>query len=473
MAIGNPYIPQQITVHLDAPDSGAQNVTVSFQDYIKNVASCEIYPTWDIAALRANIFAQISYALNRVYTEFYRAKGYPFDITSSTDIDQKFINGRNIFDNIDRLVSSIFNSYIRRKGAIEPLAAKYCNGTTVTCDGLSQWGSQRLAQNGASDIDILYNYYGRDIELVTDVPVRGLEESYPGYALSRGSTGRDVQVIQTLLNRISQNYPSIPKNKNVDGIFGEETERSVKRFQQIFNLEADGIVGHATWYKLVSIYSGIARLSELSSEGVTIFYSTLTYPDAIALGDTGEKVTILQYFLALLSEFYLTIPAVFVTGAFGKETEHSVKAAQQQFGLPETGVVDDQTWDAIYSAVKGVTDATFLNRMIFSIDTLPYGGSVLKPGDEGKQVAALQDYLNAISLVYTSIPPIEPTGVYDQATESAVIAYQKEFGFPETGEVDRETWFQITNTYKDVVSAGTTRPRQNPGVTLKLGDSDA
>ncbi|MBQ2770905.1 MAG: peptidoglycan-binding protein, partial [Clostridia bacterium] len=257
MAIGNPTIPQSITVHLGAPDAPARNVTLSFSDYIKNVASSEIYPTWEVAALRANIFAQISYALNRVYTEFYRSRGYPFDITSSTAYDQKFIEGRNIFENIDRLVSSIFDSYLRRQGFIEPLAAKYCNGTTVTCQGLSQWGSEYQARAGNSDIQILRNYYGNDIELVTDVPVRGLTESYPGFALRRGSRGREVQIVQTMLNRISQNYPSIPKNKTVDGIFGEITEQAITRFQRIFNLAPDGVVGRATWYKMVQIYTGI------------------------------------------------------------------------------------------------------------------------------------------------------------------------------------------------------------------------
>ncbi|MBQ2770958.1 MAG: peptidoglycan-binding protein [Clostridia bacterium] len=472
MAIGNPTIPQSIPVHRGAPDAPAQNVTVSFSDYIKNVASSEIYPTWEVAALRANIFAQISYALNRVYTEFYRSRGYPFDITSSTAYDQKFINGRNIFENIDRLVSSIFDSYIRRQGFVEPLAAKYCNGTTVTCQGLSQWGSEYQARAGNSDIQILKNYYGNNIELVTDVPIRGVQESYPGFALRRGSRGREVQIIQTMLNRISQNYPAIPKNKTVDGIFGEITEQGVIRFQQIFNLAADGVVGRATWYQLVQIYTGIARLSELSSEGVSIFYSTLTYPDAISLGDRGEKVTILQYFLSLLSDFYLTIPNVSVDGIFGPRTEESVKAAQQEFGLPQTGVVDGGSWDAIYSAVKGIFDVTFLNRTIFSTETLPYGGEPLNPGDSGRQVAALQDYLNAISLTQPDLTPVSPTGTFDAPTEAAVRAYQRIYGLPETGVVDRDTWLSITNAYKDVTSAGTTRPGQFPGETLGMGDQD-
>ena len=185
-----PYIPSYITVHLGPPNSNADNVTVSFQDYVKNVASSEVYPTWNENALRANILAITSFALNRVYTEFYRVRGYPFDITASTAYDQQFYRGRNYFSNISRLVDSLFDDYIRRVGFIEPLAAKFCNGTTVTCEGLSQWGSQNLAAQGYGWLQILRNYYGRDIEIVTDAQKADYSESYPGTALRVGSRGR-------------------------------------------------------------------------------------------------------------------------------------------------------------------------------------------------------------------------------------------------------------------------------------------
>ena len=166
-----PYVPQYITVHLGAPSAAAENVTVSFPEYVKNVASSEIYPTWEPAAIRANILAIISFALNRVYTEYYPSRGYPFNITASTAYDQKFIKGRNIFENISQMVDEIFNSYIRRTGFVEPLAAKFCNGTTTTCDGLSQWGSQAMAEQGADSVTILRNYYGDNIEIVNNAPV--------------------------------------------------------------------------------------------------------------------------------------------------------------------------------------------------------------------------------------------------------------------------------------------------------------
>ena len=473
MIVSRPYIPEYITVHLGAPKENAQNVTIAFSDYIKNVASSEIYPTWELPALRSNIYAQISYALNRIYVEYYRSRGYNFDITNSTSIDQKFINGRNIFDNIDKLVGEIFATYIRRVGNIEPLAAKYCNGTTTTCDGLSQWGSQSLAQEGYNSIDILKYYYGDDVELVINAPIRGITESYPGTPLRLESTGQGVQLIQFALNRISQNYPLIPKIAVVDGIFDEGTERSVKTFQGIFNLTADGIVGRATWYKIIFLYVGITNLSELNSEGQKIFNASLEYPDAISLGNTGEKVEILQYFLAVISDFYLTIPPIAITGYFGKETENAVISFQQEFNLPETGIVDKDTWNLIYNSFKGIADTVFIDDEIFSINTLPYGGTVLKYGSKGEDVKALQGYLNTISIVFTQIIPVAPLGIFDKETEAAVMEYQEQFDIPITGIVDQSVWNSISNTYKDVVSAGTSRPKQYPGKVLKLNDKDS
>jgi hypothetical protein len=206
-----PVVPSTITVHLGLPDEEAENITVSFPDYVKNVASSEIYPTWEPAAIEANILAIVSFALNRVYTEFYPSRGYDFDITSTTAYDQKFIRGRNIFENISRAVDETFNDYIRRTDFVEPLAAKFCNGTTSTCDGLSQWGSQDLAQQGYGPMEILRYYYGEDIELVQDAPIRDLGRSYPGTPLRLGSQGENVVVVKTMLNRISQSYPAIPK----------------------------------------------------------------------------------------------------------------------------------------------------------------------------------------------------------------------------------------------------------------------
>ena len=349
-----PYVPETITVHLGAPDAYAANVTVSFADYVKNVASSEIYPTWEESALVANILAIISFALNRVYTEFYRSRGYDFDITSSTAIDQKFINGRNYFTSVERVVDEIFNDYLRRQSFVEPLAAKFCNGTTVTCAGLSQWGSQALAQQGANSVEILRNYYGDDIEIVRDAPIRGYQPSYPGEALRVGSSGPNVVQAQVILNRVSQNYPAIPKINPVDGIFGTQTENAVRAFQRIFNLTADGIIGKATWYQLVRLYVGVNRLSELESEGQTFYAVNWQYQNVLQEGSRGEKVRTLQYMLSVLAEFISSIPRVRIDGIFGQETANAVTAFQRFAGLTANGAVNEATWDALYDQVAGI-----------------------------------------------------------------------------------------------------------------------
>jgi len=363
MPVVLPAIPRTITVHLGSPSSYAANVTVPFVDYVKNVASSEIYPTWDESALEANILAIVSFALNRVYTEFYRSRGYDFDITSSTAIDQAFVNGRSYFENISRIVDRLFNDYLRRPGFVEPLAAKFCNGTTVTCEGLSQWGSQNLAQQGLNSTQILRNYYG-NVEIVNNAPIRGITSSYPGTPLRRGSSGPAVVVIQVELNRISQNYPSIPKVAT-DGIFGSRTEASVRRFQEIFNLTPDGIVGKATWYALVRLYTAVTDLSERRSQGQQSYSINWEYPDPIQEGDTGDKVRHLKYMLSVLSSYINNIPSIAVDGIFGPATRDAVVAAQRWFGLPETGQVDDRTWDEIYDQFAGIENTSLRDGEVF------------------------------------------------------------------------------------------------------------
>ena len=369
-----PYVPQRITVHLGAPDSNAQNVTVSFVDYVKNVASSEIYPTWEESALRANILAIVSFALNRVYTEFYRSRGYNFDITSSTAYDQFFVNGRSYFTNVAQLVDDLFNDYLRRPGFVEPLAAKFCNGTTVTCEGLSQWGSQNLAKQGYNSTQILRSYYG-NVEIVTDAPIRGITSSYPGIALRRGFSGPSVVVVQASLNRISQNYPSIPKISPVDGIFGAQTEAAVRRFQEVFDLEPDGVVGKATWYALVRIYTAVTSLSELRSLGQRFYSISWATNNPIRRGDTGVKVEHLQYMLSVLSAYIREIPPLTVDGIFGAATENAVLAAQRRFGLPQTGVVNAETWDEIYDQFSGIETISWRDPESFPFTSQIVGGN--------------------------------------------------------------------------------------------------
>ena len=360
MATVIPYIPERITVHLGTPNSDAEYVPVNFPGYVKNVASSEIYPTWDDDDLRANIYAIVSFALNRVYTEFYRSRGYNYDITNSTAYDQYFVNGRSFFTNISRLVDELFNDYLRRPGFVEPLAAKFCNGTTAICEGLSQWGSENLAQQGYTYGQILKSYYG-NVEIVNNAPVEGIAPSYPGRPLRRGTTGPSGVTIQVMLNRISQSYPAIPKVPAVDGIFGARTEAAVRKFQEVFNLQVDGIVGKATWYALVRYYIAVTRMAELRSQGQKFYQNSWALADPIEQGDRGIKVEHLQYMLRVLSEYIPEIPAIAIDGIFGPATRNAVIAAQQRFQLPQTGIVNFETWDEIYDQFSGIETTTWVD----------------------------------------------------------------------------------------------------------------
>ncbi len=255
-------IPEYVIVHDGVPsDSSAPNYWVRYKDYIKNVASCEIYSTWPEAAIYANILAIMSVTLNRVFTEWYRGQGYPFTITSSTAYDQKWIYGRNIFENIDYLVDTIFANYLARPGVRQPIFTSYCDGDRVNCNGLSQWGSKYLAEEGYSAIEIIRYYYGNDMYIATADMISGVPSSFPGYALSVGSSGDKVRQLQNQLNRIARNYPAIP-TVTPDGIYGPATAASVRTFQSIFGLPQTGVADYATWYEISDIYVGVTRIAE-------------------------------------------------------------------------------------------------------------------------------------------------------------------------------------------------------------------
>ena len=461
-----PQIPETITVHLGAPDAAAQNVTVSFPDYIKNVASSEIYPTWPDSAIRANIYAQISYALNRIYNNYYRARGYPFDITSSTTVDQSFVYGRDIFENISRTVDEIFDSYLRRQGNVEPLFAAYCDGVRVRCDGLSQWGTVSLANEGLVPYEILTTYYGNDIDIVTDVPVGDNPGAPPLVPLSEGQINPNVELLQIRLNRISKNFPAIPKIYPIDGVFGPSTTEAVRAFQEIFDLRVDGVVGPSTWYKILYIYGGIKRLSELNSEGLTIDEISTQYPSLLSVGSEGTGVLVLQYFLSYISRFVPGVPAPTLDGVYGSETESAVRAFQRTYGLTEDGVVGESTWQSIYNAYRGLVAS--LPFAYTEGVTLPYPGDAITLGSEGEAVRVLQEYLNYISNTYPQIPKVEVDGVYGQGTRAAVVAFQDLFAVPGgRGVVTSVTWNAVTNVYDDLYQGYRADEGQYPGYVIR------
>ncbi len=455
-----PFIPDVITVHLGAPSTAAENVTVTFPDYIKNVASSEIYPTWPETALRANIYAEISFALNRVYTEYYRSRGYDFDITNVTAYDQAFVKNRDFFDNIVRIVDQIFNDYLRRDNAIEPLFAQYCNGTTTTCDGLSQWGSVALANEGYIPYDILTNYYGDDLNIIQNAPVAINQPSYPGTAFRPGDAGELVQQKQIQLNRISRNYPAIPKIVPADGIYLETTSEAVRTFQKVFGLSETGIIDKATWYKISYLYAGVKRLSELDSEGIALEELPTEFTTTIGLGDTGDLVRTMQYYFEIFALFYEAIPFTPISGVYTEETAAAARAFQQMFGLAVTGEVNLATWremQRVYNGIVAVTPELEGGIVLFP-------GEILQVGSQGENVRLLQEYLAFIRETYTEIPPLYVDGVFGNRTLAAVKAYEKRFGLEQNGLVGAATWDSIARTYQDLRLGFNKRAGQFGGV---------
>ena len=461
----NPRIPESIVVHLGAPDSDAMNVTESFADYIKNVASSEIYPTWPEQAIRANIIAQISVALNRVYTEFYRSRGYNFDITSSPAYDQTYVYQRDIFANISEIVDEIFDSYIRRQEFIEPLFAEFCDGVEVSCNGLSQWGSVSLAEDGLDYFAILQNYYGRDIVLEQNVPVEDIPSSAPSVTLQEGDTGRDVELIQRKLNRISTNFPGIPKIYPVDGFFDSSTTDAVRKFQEVFSLDVDGLVGRATWNQIQFIYNAVKKLYTVNSEGLRITDVTTRYTENLSEGMSGEGVLTIQYYLSYISLFVPSVIEAAMDGSFGPATTNAVKSFQRTYGLAETGVVDRATWDRmenVYFSIVEEIDYEFYGGRI-----LPFPGRVLREGVEGSDVRVLQEYLNYIANTYTEIPKVNVDGVYGPSTARQVEAFKELFDLPGAPDrVNAPVWNSIANVYDDLYNGNSVNEGQYPGYEI-------
>lgn len=257
-------IPEYVVVHDGAPTNPtAQNYYVRYRDYIKNVASSEIYATWPDSTIRANVLAIMSFTLNRVYTEFYRNRGYDFTITSSTAFDHKWIHGRNIFESISRIVDEVFHNYLSRPGVRQPILTQYCDGQRVTCPGwMTQWGSKYLGDQGYSSIEILRNFYGDNMYINSAEEIAGIPASWPGSPLDIGTSGPKVRQMQEQLNAIAQSYPALPKIA-VDGIYGEATQNAVREFQKVFGLPVTGVVDYPTWYEIQEIYVGVTRIAEL------------------------------------------------------------------------------------------------------------------------------------------------------------------------------------------------------------------
>lgn len=465
-------VPERITVHLGAPNSFAQNVTVPFIDYIKNVASSEIYPTWPEESLRANILAQISLALNRVYTEWYPARGYTFNITNSTAYDQYFVYGRNIFDSVSRIADELFATYIVKPGREEPFYAEYCNGSTVSCPGMSQWGTVSLAQNGLVARQILEFYYG-DLNLVTTTNIQDIPESYPGTPLTLGSSGEDVLTLQIQLDRIAINYPAIPL-VFADGVFGANTQAAVRAFQRIAGLSPDGVVGRATWYAISHYYVAVKKLAELASEGELPQYNDFAFPGTLRRGSRGTSVQTVQFFLNTLAAYNPSIPTQRIDGIYGQTTERAVSAAQSFFGLAADGIVGPATWTALVDAYRGAQNVPVPPEEVI---TRPYPGTLVRRGSRGNDVLYVQNALNRIREAFVQIPSLAADGIFGGGTESAVRTFQRLFGLSADGIVGERTWNRLNEILVAVESclfesssAAYTRPY--PGSLVRRGQSN-
>ena len=441
-------VPTAITVHLGAPNEAADNIRVSYIDYIKNVACSEIYPTWPENALLANIYTIQSFTLNRVFTEYYRTRGYTFDITNNTAFDQAFIPGRKYFEPISDMVDMVFNTYIVRAGQVQPLAAQYCSGSGVSCAGLSQWGTVSLANQGYSVLGILRYYFGQDVSLVYNAPTAPNIPSYSGVPLQVGSAGAQVRTIQRELNRISANYPAIPRIGSVSGVFDAATRNAVIVFQQIFGLAVDGVVGKQTWYKLKYIYNGVKNLSEIYSEGLTISEVERVFSSVLRQGDRGIAVRTIQYYLNFIGQFNdsLTI-GIAEDGIFGPATKRAVEAFQRYYGLTVDGIVGRNTWNAVIDAYNDILRSLPADFTGFS--SLLYPGYYIQRGASGRIVEQLQTFLRVIAQNNNAIPSVTVDGVFGPQTQAAVIAVQNRFDLDPDGVVGPITWNAIITLYNE------------------------
>lgn len=462
MLNGEVFIPEMITVHLGPPDSDAANVTIPYISYLKNVACSEIYPTWPENSLRANIYVINTYALNRIYTEWYRSRGYPFDITSTTQYDQAFVYGRELFENIAQLCEELVRSYIRRQGSFEPLFSAFCDGSHTICDGLSQWGTVGLANQGMIPYEILQYYYGNDIDIVRAQEIRARTPSYPGTPLTQGMIGNDVQTIQIQLNRIAQNFPAIPKLSDADGIYDARTAEAVRVFQSVFNLTETGIVNEPTWYRLSYIYVSVKRLAELFSEGLEYAELQRNYPNVLREGDCGDEVRAFQYYLAVIGAYYVSVLPLQITGDYNAETAASVRSFQQTYGLPQTGVADRRTWNDIYRAYAGILASEPVQECVRL-----FPNEVLREGVSSPNVRYLQQYLTFIAQYDPNIQPVADTGYFGPLTRAAVQAFQREYGLTPNGQVGVVTWDAITGVYSEMRCGAEKRPYQAPGYVIR------
>ena len=446
MAIRYPIVPNTITVHLGKPTEAARDISVSFIDYISNVASSELYPTWPKNSLIANIYAIISFAMNRIYNEWYRSKGYNFDITSSSIYDQAFVENRSTYENMNNIVEEIFNNYVVKANQIQPYFTRYCDGRKTTCEGLSQWGTVSLANEGKTPLEILKYYYGQDVSLFENAPVGNITEGYPGYEIGPGSAGNPVLAIQRDLKRIKKNYPAIPEITDTLGIYDEETASAVKKFQEIFSLPVTGIVDKATWYKIKYVYTSVKKLSDLYSEGLSEKEATFLYEDELNYGDTGIEVEHIHYFLNAIAFLDPDIPRLQTNSIYNNNSITMVKAFQKKYGLPVTGVFTYQDWKVLKDIYDKILKSFPIEYQNYVEELYP--DYFLTRGTTGEDVKRFQKFLLSICQYDHSIPGVRVNGTFDELTEKSVKKLQQDYGFDVNGVVGPLLWRKVVELSK-------------------------
>ena len=449
MNIRSPIIPTYIVVHLGAPDEAAKNVTVPFIEYIKNVASGEIYPNWPLDAIKANVLAQISFALNRVYNEWYRSQGYNFDITSSSRYDQSFLENRQFFENVSVVVDDLFNDYIVKDEQVQPLFAQYCDGRVTTCDGLSQWGTVSLANQGKGPVEILKNYYGNDINIIYNAPVENNILTYPGFIVGPGTAGDFVRMIKIQLNRIGQNYPAIPVIRDDSVYYTVELENAVRKFQEIFNLDVTGSVDKSTWYKIKYLYNAVKKISDIYSEGISLDEASLVYKQKLMIGDEGFYVRALNYYLNVISYFDDDLPFLDLKGEkFTEDTKEVVIAFQNKYRLTSDGEVGQVTWRFLRDVYRQIIRNLDDEYLIYLDEFFPQ--VYLSRGMSGKDVLNLQKFLYIICNRTKSIPGVVVSGEFDYLTEQSVKKIQRDNDIEDNGIVGPSTWYKIVELSKSI-----------------------
>lgn len=438
MAIRYPVVPNNIVVHLGSPSSNSRNITVPFTSYISNVAASELYPTWPQNALIANIYAIISFTMNRIYNEWYRSKGYNFDITSSSAYDQTYTENRSTYENINNIVQEIFNNYVVKGKGIEPYFTSYCDGRKLICNGLSQWGSVTLANQGKTPLEILKYYYGNDISIKYDAEVGDGTIGYPGYDIELGSFGNPVLAIERDLKRIRNNYPAIPEIPSSPGIYTNDLANAVKKFQEIFNLPVTGVVNKATWYKIKYIYNSVKKLGDLYSEGITEEEATFLYNDKLALGNSGIDVEYIHYFLDALAFLDPDIPRLQTNSIYSENTVTMVKAFQKKYGLPVTGDFTYSDWKVLKEEYEKILsyipdkNKDYVNEL--------YPNNFLMKGMSGDDIKRYQRLLLKICRFDKSIPGVRVNGIFDDLTDRSVRKLQNDYGFEINGIVGPLLW---------------------------------